>query len=171
MIRTRAILVICFVFVFAAGAAVSRLNPVSVEQPHEDRRDRFARELGLTEEQRQDIRKIWDNAREKTRQQDWRQQKSDIRAERDRAILELMGDDMYGKYQSIRESYEARTDAVDDERRAIFRAAREKMLELFTSEQLQKFQDMESRHHSRRDGPDRRDQQKESSNNSNGSVQ
>lgn len=177
MIRTRVILIICYVIVFGAGVGVAMLTNESPTDPKpQEERSRFAEELGLTEEQSESVKKVWSDARERSRERDWREEKAQLREQREQAVAELLGESKHADYLAIREQFDEQSRALDEERHAIFKEAREKMMALMTPEQREKLEEMEkNRRSSHRRGRDReerpKDQQEDKAESENSTIE
>ena len=152
MIRTRLLLLGCFVIVFAAGVSVGLL--VSRVRGRPVHRSRLASELGLTAEQQEQMRSIWSEAMQ-SRSGSPGEGRRALRRERDEAILALLTEDQRPKYDAVLQDYERKTDELSKERRRAFEEAVEKTKQILTAEQARKYEEMIQKRRERGPGPDR----------------
>lgn len=153
MTKAKLIVLACFCASFAAGVAAglawSRLAP----KPHRD--SWLARELDLTPQQREQMKRIWSSAMGTLRQQH-REQRRAIRQERDKAIEAIFGREQKAQYEEVMKAYEDKSAELDAGRKKAFRDAVERTKQILTEPQRKKYEELMKRrppHRSRRPGP------------------
>ncbi len=143
MTRTRIILLASVLLVFAAGTSLGLYISRSTQPPPPPPPDsRLSRELNLTPEQREQMRKIWD---ENVGPSHWRAQEEKRRAlakQRDEEITALLSEEQKAKYDTIQKNYRVRTDEISQDRRKAFELVDELTRKMLTPEQIAKFDEM-----------------------------
>jgi len=167
---TRIVLVIGFVVAFSAGlfcglamrghevlaspAATSR--PLAPGGPG----GLLATELGLTSEQREQMKRIWgDNARTLRHQQD--QRRTQARRERDDAIAALIRPEDRAKYAQALQAHTDRLAEIERELRASWQTGVEETRKILTPEQRTKYEDFLKRREADRTGGRDRDREQQ----------
>ena len=133
MVKTKVILLLCFVAAFVAGGTAGYVVKTSTEA-HPRGHSRLADELKLTDRQREQMGNIWASMEPNGSQQ--REQRRQAADARDKAILDLMNPEQQSKYDQVLQDYERRlTDlrkqAADERDKAI--------VALMTPEQQSKY--------------------------------
>jgi len=150
MKKTKVILVTAFLLVFAAGLVVGRMSRevrLRAERPD----SAVARELGLTAQQREQMRKIWEGMRPLMKQH--REARLAARKHREQRVRSLLNEDQLQGYERIDREYQQELKRLDAERRAAFEQAQEKTRAILTPQQQKKFRAFRDRF---RGGPGRR---------------
>ena len=139
MSRTRIVLIVCFVAAFAAGVAV---GVVVSRRPSSGRRGSWlSRELDLSEEQREQMLKIWSGAMD-TLRRDHRDQRRKNREARNAAVQALLTAEQKKRYEKIQSDYEAKSAALGEARRKAFADAVWRTKENLTEEQRKRYEDI-----------------------------
>jgi Spy/CpxP family protein refolding chaperone len=144
MTRTRAILLVCFLLTFAAGAAVGwRVTGSS----HSSKRHSWlSNEMKLSAEQREQMKKIWSDARTATKSQE--EQHAAAAQQRDQAVTGLLSPEQRKAYDAIQHTYAAKMQELDTP----LTQAIERTRAILTPEQAQKFDELMKKPHGRRLG-------------------
>jgi Spy/CpxP family protein refolding chaperone len=158
MSRTKVILVAAFLLAFAAGASLGLFasNPTVSQPPPRPPGPRggpesfFSKELNLTQEQRETMRKIWSEVRGPGGGPGGRDdRRAALSRERDQAVLSLLSEEQRGQYQAIQQDYTAKVDAYQQERMKAFEKAfedaRKRTIEILTPEQAAKYEELMKR--------------------------
>ena len=143
MTKLKAIILACFCLAFLAGVSVGVLWNRLPKKP--ERHSWLERELGLTPEQREQMREIWSNAMRGGPQRQMEQQRA-IRAERDAAIQNLFNEEQKAQYQEIVKRYEEKSAALNAERKAAFERTVEQTRAILTEEQRAKYDALVKQH-------------------------
>ena len=141
MNKTRLMLILAFMAVFAAGGAATML---ARQVPSDDRRSAMARRLDLTETQSRQLRDIWDKARAQARQ-GWPQHRTELRQQRDEQIRELLSPEVLAKYQAIEQQHQQRLDALRDQQREVFAEARRRTRTILDDQQWNQWDELTGR--------------------------
>lgn len=143
------IIILAFVVVFAAGGVVENVRK-RVEKPTND--SWFAHQLNLSQEQSDQIKKIFADARNTGMHFD---QRHELQKERDDSVRALIPADRQSQFDQILADYTAKTTAAEQTRRQVMRDAQIKIEQtVLTPEQAAKFEDMlKQRAGDRRWGP------------------
>jgi len=139
MTKTKLILVISFLVTFVAGGAVGLVVRRSAQTP--PRRPSLSRELDLTSEQREQMRKIWSEVMSNSGRQPY-QSRREIRKERDEAIEALFTEEQKSQYQQIIEQYTAKSDELAEQRRERFKEAAQRTKQVLTKAQREKYEEL-----------------------------
>ncbi|MCK4376518.1 MAG: periplasmic heavy metal sensor [Candidatus Brocadiae bacterium] len=152
MTKAKAVLLVCVVLVFAAGAAVGRLT--ARHRSHGGRRSWLTGQLDLTPEQGEKMREIWSEAMEPLANS--REERQRVLRERDEAVRGLLDEDQVPEYDRIHEELAARLKEMGARRREAFEEAVARTREILTPDQRVKYDEMHSRGRRGRFGPGRR---------------
>ena len=142
MSKAKIILVFAFLVVCAAGAVVGTAVDRHV-RPIEEHRGGLPRELGLTSEQEQQMKAIWDGVIQK-RMSNFKTRHDEAK-QRDTKIRGLLTDDQKSQYDDIVKQYESETAALEDQLHQAEREAEQKTRALLTPEQARKWDEMRKR--------------------------
>ena len=139
MTKTKVILIVSCLVVFAAGASLGAL--LTRSRPTRQDHSWLAAELNLTAEQRDQIRKIWSETMGSVfRNQSER--RGAVTQERDQAILSLIPQAQRSRYESIQQEYTRKMDELSQERKRAFEEAVERTKKVLTAEQAVKYDDL-----------------------------
>jgi Spy/CpxP family protein refolding chaperone len=109
VIKTRVVLLLCFLAAFGAGTCVGLVWRQQAAKPaHEG----WLSELDLTPEQQEKIRAIWT---ETMRNSDWqgqREKRSAAQKERDEAVKALLSAEQQPRYDEILAAYQKKADEI-----------------------------------------------------------
>lgn len=153
MSRTKAVIAVSFALVFAAGLAVGRLT-AGVDTGRSGR-SWLGRELELTAEQRQQMRRIWSEAMGGLRGAEG-QRPGEMFEERRRAVRELLTERQLERYEEINAELERKRRQFAEQRREAFEEAIARTKEILTPEQRRKYEKLLERmrrHREDRRGP------------------
>lgn len=143
MSKTKIILAVTFLLVFAAGAVVGTVRPLVVPGGHHggpgEPRSWFARELGLTPEQQDQMHRIWAEQAPGTRERDHGDRRREFQRQRDDAIKAMLTDEQRGKYDAIQKEYADHLTDLAKERQAAFQQAVERTKAILTPQQVEKY--------------------------------
>jgi Spy/CpxP family protein refolding chaperone len=141
MTKTKIILVMCFLVTFAAGGGAGWLAP-RPDHPRPPRGGFLDAELNLTEQQREQMHKIWTEAmRGGDRPQG--DQRRVFGQERDQAIAALMTPEQKPQYEKILQDYARKVEELSQERKKAFETAVEQTKEqVLTPEQAAKYDEL-----------------------------
>ena len=144
MTRTRIIVIVGFLIAFVAGAVVGlqiRTAPVQATvQPTQGQRSSWLRtELGLSPEQNEQMKNIWEGLHSSGRSYDERRRR--FRDERDDAIAALLAPSVMGDYDRILQDFSSKLTALSAERDKGFQEAVEKTKTILTPEQRVKYEE------------------------------
>jgi len=144
MNKTRIMLIVAFVAAFAAGAAATTMVS-RPEPPAKGRGPWLARDLNLTDAQREQIEAIWDQAFQEVRKLNLFEQRNALREQREEAVRRLLGESTYTQYREIYDVYHEAVKKIEHDRHVIFEQAKEKTTQLLTEEQKAKWQELMER--------------------------
>lgn len=141
MTKTKIILALTFLLVFAAGAVVGTVRQRIAVGPHgpEDRGSWISKELNLSPEQREQMRTIWSELSPGTREREHGDKRREFQRHRDDAIKALLTDEQRVKYDAIQKEYSDRLADLSKERQAAFQQAVERTKAILTPEQVEKY--------------------------------
>ena len=145
MNRTRVMLILAFLAVFAAGATATIL---ARRVPPDDRRSFMAQRLNLTESQSQQMHDIWERTRTQGRGR-FANRRAELREERDEAIRQALNPEHFAKYQKIQEQYRQRISEMHEARREIFESARQETRAILSDRQWTQWEEMTKRRRGR----------------------
>lgn len=106
---------------------------------------RFSDELGLSADQRNQIRQVWEAMIDEAPRLD--EHRREVEQHYRDAALTLLTPEQRQKYDAMVAESDQALQKLDDDRHAKFRAAIEKTQALLTPEQREKFEQIMSRHH------------------------
>ena len=138
MTKTKLILIVSVLLVFAAGASLGVLITRPGQPP--PRGSWLANELNLTTDQRDQMRTIWSEAMGSVSKQ--RERRAALAQERDQAILALLSDAQQAQYDAIQQEYVRKTDELSQERKRAFDDAIEQTKRILTPEQATKYDEL-----------------------------
>jgi len=155
MIKTRIIVIVGFLIAFGAGAVVGlqlRTAPArATEQPAQAPRSSWLRtELGLTPEQNEQMKNIWEGLHNSGRSYEDRRHR--LRDERDEAIAALLAPSVMGDYDRVLADYSNKLTALGQERDKAFGEAVEKTKQILTPQQRSKYEEFLKRREPDRGG-------------------
>ena len=154
MTKTRIIVVIGFLIAFGAGAVVGiQLRSPAVARdvaPQPQRHSWLQTELGLSGEQNEQMKNIWEGLHNSGRSYEERRRR--LRDERDEAIAALLAPSVMGDYDRILADFSSKLSALAAERDKAFAEAVEKTKQILTSEQRSKYEEFLKRREPDRGG-------------------
>ncbi len=136
--RVKVFITFAFVLAMFAGVAVGMLGakiPASRE-PH----SWLAEELGLTPEQREQMRAIWQDV-SKNRQTDWERRQT-IDKERREAIVDLLTPEQKTQYDKINQDFAQKVQDMAKQREQAFADAQDRTKQILTPEQRVKYEQL-----------------------------
>ena len=143
MSKTKLLLVVAFFLVFAAGAVVGFAPEW---RPHAQQPDRRGLDemLGLSPEQRQQMKEIWSHVQEKHRElgPKW----PELRQQRDEQIRNLLTPQQRPEYDRILQEFAQRAHELDAQMDEAVRQAEERTRQILTPEQQAKFDQIRKEH-------------------------
>jgi hypothetical protein len=152
----KVILVVGFLITFGAGLAVgwqfrghdALAAPAATTRPT-SRSGFLEAELGLTAEQREQMKKIWsDTAHRGGREQEDRRRQ--FRKERDEAIAALIRPDDRAKYDLVLKTYSEKNSAMEREWRGNYERSVERTKQILSPEQRKKYEEILKKQENRR---------------------
>ena len=164
MTRVKLIMLLALVFALGAGAVAGYVGAKRLPAHHGDSgpggpgRDRetdLARELNLSDAQREQMRKIWSEAMQGA----GREHGEKIRAlqkERDDAVIALLSPEQKQTYEKIQADYREKMDAMNNEREKAFTRAVAETNEILDTTQRVKYAEIRKRRQERGGGWGRR---------------
>ncbi len=131
----RTIFVVCFLVALAAGFA----GGVAFSTwRYRDGGSLMGRELGLSPEQSEQMRQIWDRATQ-TRRRVHRESTDAIRSERIEAVRSLLGEAASAEYEAILAAEEAAREAAREQSSEIFSMAIDETMQILDEKQREKY--------------------------------
>lgn len=146
MTKTKMILLVSFVVVFAAGATVGLLIGRPSETPR--RRSRISSDVALTPEQREQMRTIWSELMRATTRQ-YYERRQGLQKERDEAALALLTEDQRERHEELMQEYEQKFAELAAERNKAFEEATERTKAMLTEPQRKKYEELMQHQRSR----------------------
>jgi Spy/CpxP family protein refolding chaperone len=155
MTKVKLIMLLALVFALGAGAVAgyvgaTRLPPHAGDHGaggpggNRDRETDLARELNLTDAQREQMRKIWSDAMQGAGREHMDKLRS-LQRERDDAFLALLTPEQKQSYEKIQADYRDKTDAMGREREKAFTKAIEQTNQILDPQQQQKYAEIRKR--------------------------
>jgi Spy/CpxP family protein refolding chaperone len=149
MTRTKAILAAAFLLAFAAGTSVGLFaSRPAVSQPlprpagpRGGPESFLARELNLSKDQQEQMRKIWSEVMGPGGRGPF-DRRSALAQDRDQAVLALLTEEQRVKYDAILQDHAAKLEALSQERKRAFENAVERTKEILTPEQAAKYEEL-----------------------------
>ncbi len=139
--RTRWMIIFAFLIVFLAGGTVGALVGVK-QQPEPPTRERgpsrLVSNLGLSEEQKQQMKQIWTDAM-REQMQSLEKQRRELYRDREEAIRALMTDEQLAELKAIEAEHDRKAGEIHAARREVFEQAHEKTRAILNPEQRAKF--------------------------------
>ncbi len=151
MTKTKVILIVSFVLVFAAGAALGVLLARPEKRPPHPS-SWLAAELNLSAEQRKQMEAVWSEAMGATFARHG-EKRAAVVQERDQAIQALLSEAQQAQYQAIQQDYTRKMNELSQERKRVFDDAVERTKRILTPEQATKYEELMKRHRERGMGP------------------
>ena len=139
MTKTKVLLIVAFGVTFAAGAAAGLLVSRAGRRPRGP--SWLATELGLTDQQREQMHEIWSEAMQTAGRERWEQRHALIQ-KRDEAIAALMTEAQRAEYDTILRDYDAKREELEAQRKRAFEQAVERTKQILTPEQAAKYEDL-----------------------------
>jgi hypothetical protein len=145
MNRLQLMMVCVFVVALGAGVVVGMgVSRPAVVKPAEHRGGGWIEEqLGLTSEQREQMKAIWSEARDMGQKHG--EMRDQFRKERDAAVMGLFTPEQKDQYQKIQDDFRAQMGKLDKEREAAFNAAKEKTKAILNETQRAKYEELMKR--------------------------
>jgi Spy/CpxP family protein refolding chaperone len=143
MTKTKAILALTFLLVFAAGAVVGMVRQRAFVGAHHppDRGSFLTKELGLTPDQQDKMRQIWSELGPgRGGDRDHWDRRREYQKERDDAIQALLTPEQKVRYDAVRKHYDERVAELGKERTLAFQRAVEQTKSILTPEQAAKYE-------------------------------
>jgi Spy/CpxP family protein refolding chaperone len=137
--KAKAIMALAFLLSFAAGGAVGWI--VGRAAPREPSGSRLARELGLTPEQSDKMRKIWTEVMQDSGRQ-FGERRQALQKQRDEAVRALLTEQQKPQYEEVTQDYTRKQAELSKEREKLFQTAVEKTKEILTPEQRVKYEEL-----------------------------
>jgi len=137
--RTRLLLIVSFVFVFAAGLALGFLAERARHRPH--RPSWLGERLDLTAEQREQMREIWSGVAGEMGGAH-RDELRALREERDQAMQDLLTESQKAEHERLQQEYEDKVAELAAAREAAFEEAVRRTKEILTPEQRKQYEHM-----------------------------
>lgn len=140
----------CFAAAFLAGIALhAAMSRSACKERHG-----FAAELGLAGEKADEFEAIWASAFKKSHKAG-RDGHDEIRAAREKAIIELLPEDRRARYDEILDEEKAAFDALDKKRRTYFDDAVEETKKLLSDEQRALYEKLLAEREAKRQAKDK----------------
>ncbi|HOD81782.1 MAG: hypothetical protein BWX88_03051 [Planctomycetes bacterium ADurb.Bin126] len=141
MIKTRLILAVAFVLVFAAGGSLGLVLARKPAPPERGPGSWLTQELNLSAEQREQMKKIWSEAMGEGFRRDSEQRRS-FSQQRDQQIRDLMTSEQQAKYDAIQQEYAKHLEELSQQRKARFEEAVARTKKILTPQQVVKYEEM-----------------------------
>lgn len=139
MTKTRVILLVCFVLVFAAGMSAGLLiSRLSAKPP---RRSWLASELNLSADQQEKMHEIWSETL-KSRLGSRGEDSRTLRQQRDEAVQGLLTAEQRAEHDAIEQRYARQVEQMHEQRRQAFETATERTKRILTPEQVAKYEEI-----------------------------
>ena len=139
MTRTKLFVLVCFCVAFAAGISLGVVWTQFRGRP--PRRSWITDKLGLTPDQREQMRNVWSAAMGDLRKRQ-REQRRAIREERDEAVRGLLNEKQKVQYEEVMKAYDEESSALDAARKAAFEKAVEQTKLILTEPQRKKYEEL-----------------------------
>ncbi len=137
MSKARVVMFVCFLVVFAAGVAGGVfLAPCGREH---SRRSLLSRELDLSSDQRDQIRRIWSEVMAESKKK-LREQSEKARSKRQAAVEALLKGDQVVAYKRIMATEKKELDAIKSERERLFAQAVERTKAVLNDKQRARYE-------------------------------
>ena len=163
MTKVKLIMLLALVFALGAGAVAgyvgaTRLPPHAGEHGpgapgNHDRETDLARELNLTDAQREQMRKIWSDAMQGAGREHMDKMRS-LQRERDDAVIALLTPEQKQSYDKLQSDYRDKMDAMGRDREKAFAKAVEETNQILDPQQQQKYAEIRKRRSERGDRGD-----------------
>lgn len=146
MRRSKFILVLTIVLVFAAGVVVGQIwahLPVTKAMPtppQPDGKPSWAKDLGLSAEQQKQMDQIWGDTRQKIG--DTFERRRNIDKQRDEAVQNLLDVQQKPTYEKIQNEHRQQRGELDKERATLVKQAEERSRALLSDEQKKRWDAM-----------------------------
>ena len=145
MTKTRIIVIVGFLIAFGAGAVVGiqlrapAVAQTPVPQPQGQGPSWLRTEFGLTPEQNEQMKNIWESLHASGRSYEDRRHR--LREERDEAIAALLAPSVMGDYDRVLQEYTNKLAALAQERDKAFAEAVDKTKQILTPAQRVKYEE------------------------------
>ena len=149
MSKIKLILIACFCAAFVAGGATGiALRPISGRRP---RPPTLEEQLGLTSQQREQMRKIWSGVMGAPGGQ--RERLEALQKECDAAVAALLTADQKTQYEEVIKAHAEKVASIEAQRRKAVEEAVASTKEILTEPQRKKYEELLSKHRSGPHGP------------------
>ncbi len=148
MTKIKAILLLSFLLVFAAGTSLGVLLTRSHRPPRPRPQSWLTTELNLTKDQQDQMRKIWSEIMGASFRQD-AERRAALMQQRDQAILALLTEAQRRDYEAVQEDFAHKMDQMSAERKQAFDEAVARTKRILTPEQAAKYDDLMTRQRER----------------------
>lgn len=158
MTRVKLIMLLALVIALGAGAVAGYVGATrlpahtgehATSPGNHDRETDLARELNLTDAQREQMRKIWSDAMQGAGR-DRQERIRTLQRERDDAIVALLTPEQKQAYDKIQADYKDKQDAMAHEREKAFAKAVEDTNQILDPQQQQKYAEIRKRRQTER---------------------
>jgi len=139
MNRAKLFVLISVIAAFAAGISIGLVIRGFNKKPH--LKSRLSRELNLTSEQRDQMKKIWSEGI-RTAKRLHKEQKEKLQKERDEAIEELLTDEQKARFKDILDEYSQKIDELAQAKKTLFLEAVEKTKRILSEPQGKKYEEL-----------------------------
>jgi Spy/CpxP family protein refolding chaperone len=139
MTKTRLLLLVCFVAAFAAGTTAGLVIRKSDEHPRGH--SWLMAELKLTDQQRDQMGKIWSEVMEASGRQHWEQRRA-FAEERDKAIAAMLTPEQQSKHEQILDDYNRKVSELSQERKRAFEEAVQRTKQILTPDQARQYDEL-----------------------------
>ncbi len=135
MTKTKVIVLVSFLAAFAAGTAVGLLVGRSAQTPRQ--RSWLSRELGLTPEQRDQMREIWSEFMRAAGGH-----RRALQEERDQAVQALFTEEQKAQYEELMQEYSRKLEELAQQRRELYQQAVERTKQILSEPQRKKYEEL-----------------------------
>lgn len=152
MTRTKIILFVAFLLMFAAGGSVGVLVAHSSPPPPPPHESWWMSELNLTPEQREQMRAIWEDAMGSSFRTEG-DRRAALQQERENAVMALLTEDQRVKYASVQQEYSRKMEELSQDRKRAFDEAVLRTRKILTPEQAVKYDELMKKEREHGPGP------------------
>ena len=145
MNRIQVIVIVGFALAFAAGGSVGvliRSDGAQQTQTQARPRRHLAKDLGLTAEQQEQMRKIWSEVMGRDGMGQFRERRLALHGQRTEAVEALLTDAQREEYDQIFADYNRGLEEMDQERHRLVQQAVERTKSILTMEQAKKYEEI-----------------------------
>ena len=136
--KSRLIILICFLSAFGAGLCVG----VLWQQPAKAAQDHWLSELNLTPEQREKIKAFWTDAMKNSGWQNQREKREAAQKQREEALNALITPEQKLRYDEIQTNYQKQLETLSQESRKAKDEAYEKTKAILNDEQRAAYEEL-----------------------------